>query len=770
MKISYLCALIFAFQSNAFSSDWIDGNSTWNNGANWSAGVPNGVDAIANFPSTGISKMTLLDISPTLGTLSFATTGGAAYNITNSGHNINFQGTSPTISVTTGTANITVPITMVSPSLDITNSGALLFLGAGIGGTGTLTISGTGDVQFGAANTYVGGTNVTSGTLVTTDPLAIPSNSAVRIEAGAVWELAVDQTVGSIAGAGDIKLTTGGGQTLVTGKDNSDTAFDGVISGTAVNVIKDGESVLVLSGNSTYSGVTRVRAGTLVVNGSIPNGTTIAVEPAATLRGKGSVAGVGTIEGKVKPGNSIGTLTLVGNQTFVTGSTLSIEVSPPASSLLIVNPGNLTIQTGSTLELVVDSGAYTNGAVYPIAQTPTGTVIGQFSSVTTVSSLPLAHFDIRYLTNEIDAIFAFNAIATVVDTELAKCLDKAATGDLVNVIKALQMIPSLKGLKNALGRLEPSVYTNLALAQQNNTFRMRSSISNRLEQVSQRACLRENGHSNLWMDAYSDWAQDNKNGDKIGFHATTGGSLIGYDYTFHKNFVVGSSLAYTYSHLNINRGRGNGHINSYYGTLYFGTFFDHCFANVMAIGGYNDYAMHRKIAFATIHRTAKARPQGFEAAGHVDAGGLFKFDHFQLSPFGMADYVHLHQDTFKERGAKSLNLKVHDKNANMLRLETGLQGSYCIDAKHAKYRPYAKIGYVREERYSGKHERAQLSGVSCTFTSSGLYPDRNIFAPAAGVTAYFGHQDRFYALLNYEGEFGEHYKDNKINAQFSVAF
>ncbi len=187
---------------------------------------------------------------------------------------------------------------------------------------------------------------------------------------------------------------------------------------------------------------------------------------------------MGSISGTVQPGNSVGTLTLAGNQTFNSGSTLDIEVTPTASSLLIINPGNLTILPGSTLQLTVDNGDYTNGTIFKIVQTSAGTVSGVFTTVK--STMPLIQFTVQYLVNEIDILLGVVPFSTVVTSgnagKVAICIDQlktTATGDLANVINTLSSISSVAELQKALNQIAPAVYTDLALAQQNNTFRMR---------------------------------------------------------------------------------------------------------------------------------------------------------------------------------------------------------------------------------------------------------------------------------------------------------
>lgn len=710
---------------------------------------------------------------------------------------------------------------------------ATAFTGA-MSGTGGLTKIGSAVFQLGGSGTktYSGTTTVSTGTIQTTAANALSATSA-HVVNGNLDLNSFSQTILNLSGSGNVLLGSG---TLTTG-DAATTSFTGAISGNGVltkqgagtfiltgpnsysggtivsagvlqgdttgiqgNILnntdvrfdqtttgtyagtmtgpgtltKQNSGTVILTGSNTYTGQTIINGGTLVVNGSTANSIILQLGAGATLKGTGTVGGSGVILGTIEPGNSVGTLTFTTTQSFNPGSTLSIEVSPPAASLMLLTGGDVNISPGSTLQLLVNAGTYAAGSVYPIVRTLTGNVNGTFSNVT--NSMPLIAFSVVYLPNEIDLVLALLPFTSIVTRgnagRVAVCLDQltsTATGDFANVLSVLRMAPDAATAAEWIDQLQPAVYTDLALAQQNNTFRVRSSVGTRLEQINQRACVLQTKHNHVWFDAYGDWLSQESKKDKVGFAAATGGALLGYDYIFADHFVVGASVAYTYSDLDFHRSRGHGHVQSYYGNVYMGYFQKYFFINALVLGAYNDYEAHRKIQFSTINRKAKATPQGAEVAAHGDTGFLFKFKNFELSPFGMIDYVHLHQNSFTERGAESLDLKVREKNANMLRAEAGLFGAYCVARETWKVRPFAKVSWVREVRFEGKHEKASFVDTNCTFEVTGLYPDRTLVAPGAGLTMYFN-QDRIAVDLNYEGEFGNHYMDNKANLQISYGF
>jgi autotransporter-associated beta strand protein len=102
----------------------------------------------------------------------------------------------------------------------------------------------------------------------------------------------------------------------------------------SVGIRKTGTGKWILSNDNTYSGETRVEAGTLIVNGvqsavlnGVPTtGGTTTVERGAILGGGGTLAGALVNQGTVAPGASAGTMTVSGNYSQDSASTLAIEI------------------------------------------------------------------------------------------------------------------------------------------------------------------------------------------------------------------------------------------------------------------------------------------------------------------------------------------------------------------------------------------------------------------------------------------------------------
>jgi len=127
-----------------------------------------------------------------------------------------------------------------------------------------------------------------------------------------------------------------GNGTWVVGGANTNEEFKGVIDDydqahshpgkTAIT--KSGSGEWRLTGKNTYSGVTQVQAGTLIVNGQHTGTGAITVAKGATLAGKGTLAGKVTLSGTLLVGDTLATdkgLTLNGGLTIYSGAVLKLN-------------------------------------------------------------------------------------------------------------------------------------------------------------------------------------------------------------------------------------------------------------------------------------------------------------------------------------------------------------------------------------------------------------------------------------------------------------
>ncbi len=236
-----------------------------------------------------------------------------------------------------------------------------------ISGTGALVQSGPGRLTLQGALTYTGETRVEGGTLALTQADLLTSGAApFHVAAGATLDLSGVAgsgalAMGALTGAGSL-VTAATARRLSLGGSGT---FSGVISGGAELAVTQGATV-ELSGVNSYTGVTRVEQdATLRVNGSIASSRALEVA-SGTVGGTGTLPGASFgAQGRLSPGNSIGTLIVRGDLTMQPGSTMVLEVRGEAADRVNVTGA---AQLAGDVRLVPLGGAYRFNAPYTLLQ------------------------------------------------------------------------------------------------------------------------------------------------------------------------------------------------------------------------------------------------------------------------------------------------------------------------------------------------------------------------------------------------------------------
>lgn len=297
------------------------------------------------------------------------------------------------------------------------------------GMTATLNKTGAGTVNLGNANTYTGDTNIQAGSLQVGNANAIPSGAGKgNVSIAGKLDLNDNSiTVNGLTGTGTVSNTKSGSVVLSAGDNDQTSTFAGSINNEngTVGLTKVGAGTLTLTGvTSTYSGGTRISAGTLSISddrnvGAVPGsaqagnivingGATLAVTETLTVAayrgiavGPASGSGLGTVDvaasktvsyGGIIASNASGTggLRKAGGGTLVlsganthSGSTridegtLSIAADANLGTVPgTVTPGHLVVNAGATLQATASFAINSNRgmAVGPTSGTGSGTV------------------------------------------------------------------------------------------------------------------------------------------------------------------------------------------------------------------------------------------------------------------------------------------------------------------------------------------------------------------------------------------------------------
>jgi fibronectin-binding autotransporter adhesin len=172
-------------------------------------------------------------------------------------------------------------------------------------GDNTLTLSGVGTGYAGMSYT------VTGGTLAFNMPHGSNFNS------------------GAISSSASVVAAQGSGVT---------NTISVAINGTGT-FTQSGSGTTILTAGNGYTGNTLVSNGILVVNGSLAN-TTTTIASGAILAGDGSIGGATTISGSLRPGNSIGTMTVGNDVIWNSGEAWVFELGSAAATLGLAGAGS----------------------------------------------------------------------------------------------------------------------------------------------------------------------------------------------------------------------------------------------------------------------------------------------------------------------------------------------------------------------------------------------------------------------------------------------
>ena len=200
-------------------------------------------------------------------------------------------------------------------------------------------VSGTGTLQWGVCylreyiegnwDNYAGKLIITSqGNYGNNRQFAIRNgvgikNATVYLKSGTAINGAKNQStyyLGGLSGDAGSSLSgfnvkAKGEGTWIVGGANTDETFRGVIDDKdqagshpgKTSIVKTGSGDWRLTGANTYSGTTKVEAGTLIVNGTHSGSGAITVNSGATLAGKGTLTGAVTMNGTLMVGDTLAT-------------------------------------------------------------------------------------------------------------------------------------------------------------------------------------------------------------------------------------------------------------------------------------------------------------------------------------------------------------------------------------------------------------------------------------------------------------------------------
>lgn len=524
---------------------------------------------------------------------------------------------------------------------EIVNNAELVVDGAGtlsnvISGTGTFEKTGSGNLILAGNSSYSGGTTISGGAL---------TGTAKSFGSGEI----VNNAILAVEGAGTLS---------------------NVISGTGT-FEKAGDGNLILSGNSTYTGITTVSSGKLSVNGSLTS--TVSVGSGAALGGSGTIGGltVGS-GGTLSPGNSIGTLTSTGDAVFASGSTYAVEIDASGNSDRLMVNGTLTIDNNVALVVtpLASGGAYSLDTRYTIL-TATGGVTGTFSGISenfaylTALVTKSTDSNTAYLSFA-RASQAAGLFAAETSTENARAAANAveALGEASPLYRAALFLQSGE-TQTAFSQLSGENHPSLAMALINRSQLTRDVILSRLrsafESVDAGSVLPVAGASggreplNIDEDTITFWssgfgARGETGGNGSSVDTRGGGILFGLEGDWGNGRRTGLAAGYGRDAVSQAALAAKADVDSYYAAAYAGGSIGPASLRLGAIHAFQDIETRRKISLSTLKDELTAGYDASTTQVFAEAAWRFDFDLTRIEPYANVSYVKTHTDAFNEKG------------------------------------------------------------------------------------------------------------------------
>lgn len=577
--------------------------------------------------------------------------------------------------------------------------------------------------------------------------------------------------------SGDVRAGAGI-DSFVLGGSGSDTFDVGLLDGNGVDngeqyrgfesFGKQGSSIWTLTGTNSEVGAFLVSAGELKANAAMPN-TEFTVRD-ATLSGIGTIGSlIANNRALIAPGDPRGTLNVIGNAAFNTGSTYVTEIGPVANAD-VLNVGN-TVEiagTGSTISAVFSPLAMPNAG--PFTVITAGTVRGQFGAVT--DNLPDLDLEAIYSPTTVQLGFTAPTAGTAVSDKTNGAAGVAGAG------MASHNFAELLATR-AAGRaaiVQPDETSLLAFEQTADGSRF-ALASDAVDAVFGSRGGELDGSQTVWSAPFGDWTSFDATGGATPYDSKLWGLAAGVERTI--NDVTGATivgLAVGYSRTELNNADGEVGVDTGHMGLYGAYNHGQLTASGALSLGVSDYNLERVIRFGGNNLVAGASTGGWTIGGY---GEIF-YDFMpsiasdtaatdvQLGTVARIRGYHARHRGYAESGAGILNITAAPASGSVLIAGIGARATGRLETSDLILMPSAELLYehsLGDEQISAS---AQIPFANAAFSTAVQPADEHMLSVGLGLGAQLGSGRSVEA--SYKGTFGETIKQHRGFLSLSVPF
>lgn len=662
-------------------------------------------------------------------------------------------------------------------------------LGWQTSGSGTLDMSGIGTRFQGSNYFMIGYDGDGEATVSRGAELQISGALGVRIadRAGSTGTLNIGAASGETAvaagaiDAATVRFGAGTGKLVFnhTGNpDGSDLIFSPVINGSGSILQHNGTTVLTAD-NSGFLGTTTISGGQLVIadklGGSVNvTGGNLTVDGilsgAMTIGSGGRLDGSGTSGsaviasgGVAAPGNSIGTLNIVGDITFDPGSVYEVEVSPGGvSSDLIAVTGTATL-SGGTVRHIGETGSYSPTSSYTIL-TATGGVAGQFDSV--LSNYAFLDPTLAYGSNDVTLTLLRNNVSFV---SVANTPNQAATAAAVETLgSGSQLYDTVAMLdvtaaRNSYDQLSGEVHASALSSLSEDSQHLRNVMNERLLRGA--GTTTTGGSPDFWIKAFGARGELEADGNAASVDRSVGGFFFGGDFLatdiWHLGFVGG----YSRSNFDVDERLSSGDTDSYHIGTYAGARWGQtAFRSGVAYSLHN-MDTNRTVDFPGFNDRLTAGYDGHTFQAYAEIAHELHIQATSVEPYANLAYVSVQRDRFDETGGAAA-ITASSEGFDTAYGTFGLRFSHDLGLADLSAKASGTVGWRHAFGDISPRSEQMLSGVP--FVIYGAPIDENVAVFDLGLD--FALNKNSDLSLSYAGQLGSESKQHGVAAKLQVRF
>ena len=565
---------------------------------------------------------------------------------------------------------------------------------------GGLTISGNAEIET-ITGTEAGGTLAIQGTLDLTGTSsinngAITGTGSLRIREGAELALGgearldgtsvtADGTLtltgtesGAISGlSGSGALSMNGGSLSISSATTSSGTFSGTLAGRGALKVSGGMQTLAGTGNADYT--IEVFNGTLLLEHS--SGTVSYGAITVGDQGRLTLGSTGTPNCRLELGS--------GGLAVQSGGTLTINLDAATMDQLtalmpvIQSQGNISLEDGATV-VTHNLNAMTTSEMEHLSLTlftsTEGTAtLGEVTLQDDILSSMYNDLRLEVVGSSIiltgtarqDNVFAASA-ETFNSTSGANLLwggrfnlgVDSQLKTLYNAVLSLQSSGDRAGASRAMAAAAGSTVNALGTAQRDALRDQMGWIRNRttLMGVNPAYVNDDLPRFHMWMEGTGSYAKLDTRGDESGYQLTTWGGTVGVDADLSDRLTVGAAFTAGYGDLTAGAAdSADGHLDSYYASL-FGRYQNKRWAHTLILtGGWNDAKLNRTVNYGEGSYGTQGSTSGWGLGAMYELTCDIYLDENRssvLQPLFNASVVTTRMDGYEETGAGNAGLNV----------------------------------------------------------------------------------------------------------------